>query len=70
MTRNMGTYDRAIRLIAGIALVVLPLLGAVATGAAWLWWAMVVVGVVLVATSLTGVCPAYSILGIRTGGDR
>jgi hypothetical protein len=66
----MGTYDRAIRLIVRIALVLLPLLGVVAAGTAWLWWAMVVVGVVFVATSLAGNCPAYSVLGLRTGGDR
>ena len=70
MTRNMGTSDRAVRLIVGVALILLPLLGGVAAGTSWLWWGMVVAGVVFVATSLTGVCPAYSVLGLRTGGLR
>jgi hypothetical protein len=70
MARNMGTYDRAIRLIVGIAMILAALLGGIAAGTAWLWWGIVVVGVVFVATSLTGNCPAYSILGIRTGSAK
>lgn len=69
MTRNMGKSDRAARLVIGLALILLPLLTDVASDAVWLWWAMLVVGVVLAATSLVGVCPAYRILGIRTGRE-
>lgn len=58
MPTNTGTLDRALRVIAGLALTVLA-----ATGTLGLWaW----VGVVPLATGLLGWCPAYSLLGIRT----
>lgn len=58
MPTNTGTLDRALRVIAGLALAVLA-----ATGTLGLWaW----VGVVPLATGLLGWCPAYSLLGIRT----
>jgi hypothetical protein len=64
MTTNMGTIDRGLRAIVGIAL----LAGAFVLGwfGGWMVWAAVVVGVVMLATSAMGNCPAYSILGIKT----
>lgn len=69
MTRNMGTSDRVVRLVVGLVLLLVPLLTGFASGAPWLWWAMLAVGAVFVATSLTGVCPAYRVLGIRPVRD-
>jgi Kef-type K+ transport system membrane component KefB len=66
MTRNIGTADRAIRLIAGIVLVLLPFLTSFAAATPWLWWASLVAGLVMLATAATRVCPAYSLLGVKT----
>jgi O-antigen ligase len=58
MPTNTGTLDRALRVIAGLALTVLA-----ATGTLGLWaW----VGVVPLATGLLGWCPAYTLFGIKT----
>lgn len=58
MTTNVGTIDRALRVIAGIALIALA-----ATGSIGVWG---YIGVVPLATALIGWCPAYSLLGIKT----
>jgi hypothetical protein len=58
MVRNEGNVDRALRVIAGLALI-----GLAATGTVGLWgW----IGVVPLATGLIGWCPAYKLLGINT----
>jgi hypothetical protein len=56
---NVGAKDKKIRLYAGIALLVLSLFTASVL--------MLLVGVVLVATSYFGWCPAYSGFGYNTG---
>ncbi|MFY9972767.1 MAG: DUF2892 domain-containing protein [Chromatiaceae bacterium] len=58
MNTNIGTIDRALRVIVGIALIALA-----ATGTIGLWG---YIGVVPLATALLGWCPAYSLLGIKT----
>ena len=58
MTRNVGTIDRAIRIVIGIALI-----AAAATGTIGLWG---YVGIVPLATGLIGWCPPYAIFGINT----
>ena len=58
MKTNEGTIDRALRIIAGLALIALAATGTVG---AWGW-----IGIVLVATGLLGWCPAYTLLGINT----
>ncbi len=58
MKTNEGTLDRALRVIIGLALVVLA-----ATGTIGLWgW----IGLVPMATGLIGWCPVYTLLGINT----
>lgn len=57
MKANVGTMDRWIRVIVGLALVA----WAVAGGPLWAW-----IGVVPLATAAVGICPAYSLLGIST----
>lgn len=58
MVRNEGNVDRALRVIAGLALI-----GLAASGTVGLWgW----IGVVPLATGLIGWCPAYKLLGINT----
>ena len=58
MQSNVGTLDRALRIVAGIALIALAALGIVGP---WGW-----IGVVPLGTALLGWCPAYSLLGIKT----
>ncbi len=58
MNINMGTADRLIRAIIGVVLIALVFVG---PQTAWGW-----IGVIPLATALMGMCPAYSLLGIKT----
>ena len=58
MQRNEGTVDRALRIIAGLGIVSLVFVG---PQTPWGW-----LGLVPLVTGLIGVCPVYSVLGIRT----
>lgn len=58
---NVGTADRAIRVIAGIALLALFFLY---PDASWRYWTLL--GVIPLATGLLGTCGVYSLLGIST----
>lgn len=65
MTQNIGTIDRVLRIILGIALIAFAIpVGFPITGWNWLGW----IGVVPLATALMGNCPAYSIFGLSTCG--
>jgi hypothetical protein len=70
MTANVGTVDRALRIVVGLALVAFaiaaPQVPALAPYAAYapLGW----IGVVPLVTALVGWCPAYSLIGVRTCG--
>jgi hypothetical protein len=59
MSCNVGSIDRVIRILAGLALIAWALMG----GPVWAW-----IGVVPLATGLFKICPAYSLLGINTCG--
>jgi hypothetical protein len=61
MTRNVGRLDRAVRLILGV--MVLGLYGALDPPLKY----FTLLGLVLVATALSGFCPIYTLFGIRTG---
>lgn len=58
MTRNEGTIDRAVRIIAGLVLLSLVFIG---PQTPWGW-----IGLVPLATGLVGFCPLYRVLGINT----
>jgi hypothetical protein len=58
MSRNEGTFDRALRVILGLVLLSLVFLG---PQTPWGW-----IGLVPLATGLIGWCPLYTLLGIRT----
>ncbi|WP_376692363.1 YgaP family membrane protein [Wenzhouxiangella sp. EGI_FJ10409] len=58
MERNVGTLDRSIRIIAGLALISLVFFG---PQTPWGW-----IGLVPILTGLSGRCPAYMPFGIRT----
>ena len=58
MKANVGGIDKVLRIGGGVALVAwAALLG----GPAWAW-----IGVVPLATGLTGFCPVYPLLGMNT----
>lgn len=58
MTRNIGTIDRALRIVAGLALISLVFVG---PATPWGW-----IGLVPLLTALVGWCPPYALLGIST----
>ena len=64
MRPNMGNLDRVIRIAVGLLLLAFALrLGFADTGLNWVGW----IGVVPILTALVRFCPAYALLGIRTG---
>ena len=64
MKANVGGMDRAIRIVAGIAILSLFFV----VEGPWRWLGLI--GIVLLATGLAGWCPAYLPFGIRTGKAR
>ena len=55
---NMGGIDRIARVLLGVVLIALTLMGTIGV---WGW-----IGVVPLATGLLGSCPAYTLLGLNT----
>lgn len=60
MNCNSGTIDRAVRVIAGLALIALAVTGTIGV------WGYI--GVVALLTGVFGFCPAYAIFGMNTCG--
>jgi hypothetical protein len=58
MKTNEGTLDRVLRIGAGLALLALTLTGTIGV---WGW-----IGLVPLLTGAIGICPLYTVLGIRT----
>lgn len=58
---NVGSLDRAARIILGIAALALF---ALYPDASWRYWALA--GIIPLATGLLSSCPLYTILGIST----
>ena len=67
MKANMGTIDRAIRAIVGIALIASWPLGLLEGTLAIV---LPVVGVVMLVTAALRWCPPYMLLGINTGAPK
>ena len=61
MSANVGSIDRIIRILAGLALIAWALMG----GPVWAW-----IGVVPLATGVFKFCPAYSLIGMNTCGTK
>jgi uncharacterized membrane protein AbrB (regulator of aidB expression) len=57
MKQNVGSIDKVLRIVVGLALIAL----AVTQGMVWGW-----IGVVPLATALLGWCPAYSLIGLSS----
>ena len=58
MVNNIGKLDRVARFVLGVVLIALALVG---PQTPWGW-----LGVIPLATSLMGSCPAYTLFGVRT----
>jgi hypothetical protein len=58
MLQNVGSVDRAIRVVLGVALIGATLYGAIGP---WGW-----IGIVPLATGLFRICPAYMPFGLST----
>ncbi|AXI41409.1 DUF2892 domain-containing protein [Sulfitobacter sp. SK011] len=67
MTINLGNTDRVLRAIIGLALILSPLFNLPAVWSSTpLFYASIVVGLVLVGTALFRFCPLYRIFGISS----
>ena len=58
MKINEGGWDRAVRVVVGLALILAAALGYVGV------WGYI--GILPLVTGIIGVCPAYSLLGMST----
>ena len=58
MTQNVGGIDRMLRIVAGLALIVLAATGTIGP---WGW-----LGVIVLATGLVGICMPYNLFGFST----
>ena len=58
MTKNVGGIDRILRIVAGLALIVLAAMGTIGP---WGW-----LGVVVLATGVVSFCMPYQLFGIST----
>lgn len=63
MKINMGRFDRTIRAVAAVVLVVV---GVLAGPASVLAIVLYVLAAIMVLTSSSGRCPAYSVVGVST----
>lgn len=55
---NVGSLDRIVRIIVGLALIAMAVMGTIG------WWGYI--GIVPLLTGLMQRCPAYSLLGVST----
>ncbi len=62
MVQNVGSIDRVIRVVVGLAVLSLVFVGPQT------WWGLL--GLVPLGTALMGWCPPYAMLGINTCGVR
>ena len=58
MNQNVGGIDRALRIVAGLALIILAATGVLGP---WAW-----LGVIVLATGVVGICMPYTLFGFRT----
>jgi hypothetical protein len=63
--KNVGTIDRIIRIVAGIAILAGVLMNMVASP---LSYPVRFVGLIALVTGAAGTCPAYPLMGISTAG--
>jgi uncharacterized membrane protein YccC len=67
MTFNVGTADRIVRLILGVALAALALFSGLASFTEPLWfWGALSVSAILIVTAIVRFCPLYAPFGVST----
>lgn len=66
MMANVGSIDRILRVLVGLALIGYVILGAVPYTTVGLGMILLIVGAVLVLTGLVRFCPAYRLIGVST----
>lgn len=67
MNKNVGTIDRVIRAVIGVAAVI----GAFSVGVTSVWGiVLAVVAVIALVTAIVGFCPLYRLFGISTQGTQ
>jgi hypothetical protein len=67
MVKNIGTVDRALRILLGVVLLAAPFVSGMALFAAgWATALSVVVGLVMLGTATLRFCPLYTLVGVRT----
>jgi hypothetical protein len=65
--KNVGTIDRIVRIIVGIALLYGVWMNMVASPLSYL---VALIGIIALVTGAIGTCPAYSLMGISTAGKK
>lgn len=65
MTLNVGSFDRVLRAIIGLAIVAYAFLGGL-PAFGWLAMVLAAAGVILVVTAFMSWCPIYATLGLGT----
>lgn len=58
LTKNVGSLDRILRIVAGAALILLAATGMIG---GWGW-----IGIIMLATAFLKFCPLYRIIGMDT----
>ena len=64
IVRNVGSLDRIVRALTGIALIAAALLSGPGSGLAVAL--LIAVGVIVTATAAFGFCPIYALLGLSS----
>jgi Inner membrane protein YgaP-like, transmembrane domain len=65
--KNVGTIDRVVRIIVGIAFLAGFALNMVGSPLSYL---VTLVGIIALVTGALGTCPAYKLMGISTAGKK
>ena len=68
MKLNVGTWDRALRVIAGVVLVALLAMGTLSINTG-LGIVAAIAAAILIITGAISFCPAYGIFGLRTRSE-
>lgn len=63
LTTNEAPIDRAIRVVLGLALAGIAVVGSIAAPLVYLVWLVAALALV---TGVIGFCPAYAAVGVRT----
>jgi hypothetical protein len=64
---NVGSFDRVVRMLAGLALVLVPFVSGWAIWSGTVWTVIsVIVGLVLIGTAAFSFCPIYAALGVSS----